>query len=165
MERVILGILSDTHGKADAARAAVKLLVNNGAEFLIHCGDVGSEAVLDQLAGHPSVFVFGNNDWDRPQLSRYASAIGVTCGDDEKRLTLDGKQIIVTHGDDPRIMRRAMNDPTLDYLFVGHTHQTMDIREGNVRIINPGALYRASVKTVAVLNLATGDLQFLPVTI
>jgi hypothetical protein len=34
-----------------------------------------------------------------------------------------------------------------------------------VRTINPGALYRASVKSVAVLDTETDELRFLPVSI
>src|SRR5438128_1878484 len=74
-----LGILSDTHGKLDATIAAVRTLRDAGAEFYIHCGDVGGEAILDQLAGLPSAFVFGNNDYDRQDLARYAASIDVRC--------------------------------------------------------------------------------------
>ena len=65
---MIVGILSDTHDRIDATAAAVKTLTANGAEFLIHCGDVGSDPILDQLAGIPSAFVWGNNDFDRRGL-------------------------------------------------------------------------------------------------
>jgi hypothetical protein len=52
-----------------------------------------------------------------------------------------------------------------DYLFHGHTHVVRDDRIGKLRIINPGALYRASRKTVALLNLTDDRLQYLTVTI
>ncbi len=134
---MILGILSDTHGKADMARRAVHLLISRGAEYLIHCGDVGDTAVLDQLAGHPSLFVFGNNDWDRQGLARYAKDIGVVCGDDEAKLSFNNKLIAVTHGDNDRIVRRVIAEEMVDYLFVGHTHKPLDAWQGKVRIINP----------------------------
>src|ERR1700754_735549 len=67
-ERVLIGILSDTHGRADAMALAMQALRNGGAEFFIHCGDVGSEGVLDHLAGAPAAFVWGNTDWDRAAL-------------------------------------------------------------------------------------------------
>ena len=37
-------------------------------------------------------------------------------------------------------------------------------RQGRVRLINPGALYRAATKTVAVLNTQTDELRFLTVS-
>src|SRR5438067_11598330 len=97
---VIVGILSDTHGKAEIAAAAVNLLIARGCEYLIHCGDVGGPRVLDALAGHPAMFVFGNNDWDRAELTQYAQTLGIACGDDHGKLTLGGKLAVVTHGDD-----------------------------------------------------------------
>ena len=74
-----VGILSDTHGDADIAHRAVRLLLAQGAGYLIHCGDVGETDVLDALAGVPSAFVFGNTDFDRTDLANYAQSIGVTC--------------------------------------------------------------------------------------
>src|SRR5689334_2841544 len=61
---MLLGILSDTHDKADMIAAAVTLLQQQGAEFFIHCGDVGGEHILDSLTGLKAAFVWGNNDWD-----------------------------------------------------------------------------------------------------
>jgi putative phosphoesterase len=160
---VIVGILSDSHGKAEITQRAVQLLLSHKAEYLVHCGDVGSQAVLDCLAGHPSMFVFGNNDWDRKPLADYAQSIGVACGDEEGKLAFNNKPAIVTHGDDPQIINRALANPLLNYLFLGHTHQVMDSRQGHVRLINPGALYRAARKTVALLDTQSDDLRFLAV--
>jgi hypothetical protein len=36
--RMIIGILSDTHGRADTAVDAVRVLLGHGAEYLVHCG-------------------------------------------------------------------------------------------------------------------------------
>jgi uncharacterized protein len=160
---VIVGVLSDTHGKAKMAAAAVKLLLAQGAEYLIHCGDVGETDVLDCLAGIPSMFVFGNNDWDRQGLAKYAKDIGVACGEEMGKLSFAGKLAIVAHGDDERLIGRVLAEQRVDYLFLGHTHIAMDSRQGRVRVINPGALYRAAQKTVAVLDTVADDLRFLVV--
>jgi putative phosphoesterase len=160
---VIVGILSDSHGKADMTATAVRLLLSQGAKYLIHCGDIGSESVLDALAGHPSMFVFGNNDWDRRGLAEYAKTIGVACGNDEGKLSFNNKLVVVTHGDDSRIVSRVLSAQLVDYLFVGHTHVAMDSRERRVRVINPGALYRAARKTVALLDTQSDVLKFIPV--
>jgi len=162
---VIIGILGDTHDRADATAAGVRALRDRGAEFFIHTGDVGSESVLDQLAGLPAVFVWGNTDWDRLPLARYAQGLGLTCGGDMYQLTLDGKEIAVTHGDDGQTVRKALESQSLDYLFTGHTHHPHDHRSGRTRWVNPGALYRARQKTVAALDLATDRLTLLTVTV
>src|SRR4051812_33653094 len=98
---MLLGILSDTHGRFPAAKQAVEILRARGATFLIHCGDVGGEDILDLLADEPpgAAFVFGNNDYDRDELARYAASIGVTCLHTFGTLTLAGKELAVTHGD------------------------------------------------------------------
>jgi putative phosphoesterase len=160
---VLIGILSDTHDRVDAMAAGVALLREAGAEFFVHCGDVGSERVLDHLAGLPSAFVFGNTDWDRAALARYAESIGVACHGALADLELGGKKVAVTHGDDFRLKQRILSDKRHDYLLQGHTHVRADERVGTTRVINPGALHRAKEKTVAVLDTATDTVRFLVV--
>jgi putative phosphoesterase len=162
----ILGILSDTHGRADAAAAAVATLRAAGAEFLIHCGDVGGESVLDTLAGIPCLFVWGNNDFDRSSLESYARDLGIQCGNDFARLDFAGKVIAVTHGDNSALLRQATaKDSPYDYLFLGHTHVPAIERIGRTRIVNPGALHRAAKKTVAIVDLETDAVRHLVVRI
>ena len=160
---MILGILSDTHDRVETMAAAMELLRRHGAEFFIHCGDVGSERVLDHLAGVPAAFVFGNTDWDRPALSRYAEQIGVACHGDLADLDLGGRKIAVTHGDDFKLKQRLLTEQRHDYLLQGHTHVRADQRVGRTRLINPGALHRAREKTVALLDTVADRLQFLSV--
>jgi uncharacterized protein len=149
-----LGVLSDTHDRPDTAAAGIATLSAAGAQFLIHCGDVGGQRILDLLAGLPSLFVWGNNDYDRASLARYAEEIGVQCAGDFADLQLANKKIAVTHGDNPRLMQQATaNDSPYDYLFIGHSHIPSDQRKGRLRIINPGALHRAAKKTVAIVDL------------
>lgn len=161
---MLIGILSDTHDRADAMAAAMKLLRERGATFYVHCGDVGSERVLDHLAGVPSAFVFGNTDWDRAALARYARSIGVACHDAFADLDLGGKRIAVTHGDDYGLKQRILSEQRHDYLLQGHTHARADQRVGKTRLINPGALHRAKEKTVALLDTETDRLEFIVVS-
>jgi putative phosphoesterase len=161
---VLIGILSDTHGAGEAASAAVALLLKEGAAHLIHCGDVGSPSVLDALADRvPAAFVWGNTDHDRPALRRYATALKIQCFDTFGELDLAGKRIAVTHGDDAQLVRRVLAGQQHDYLLVGHSHVREDRRVGRVRVINPGALYRAAEKSVALLDAAHDELRFLAV--
>ena len=160
---MLLGVLSDTHDRVDATAAAMKVLRQAGAQFFIHCGDVGSERVLDHFAGLPSAFVFGNTDWDRASLARYAQSIGVACHNTFADLDLGGKKVAVTHGDDFRLKQRILSEQRHDFLLLGHTHVRADERVGRTRVINPGALHRAREKTVATLDTDSGELKFLVV--
>jgi len=162
---MILGILSDTHDRADAMSAAISALQNAGAKFFIHCGDVGGQQIIDQLAGLSAAFVWGNNDFDRRTLAAYAQSLNIQCLDSFGRIELAGKSIAITHGDDLRVIKRVLAEQRDDYLLLGHTHVHADYRSGKVRVINPGALYRASQKTVATVDLASNELKFHRVTI
>jgi len=157
---MLVGILSDTHDRLPAARAAVELLRGLGCEFLIHCGDVGSGQIIDALAGAPVAFVFGNNDYDRGGMALYAKVIGVQCLGASGRLELGGKIFFVTHGDDGKLLKKTLDNQDCDYLLLGHTHVRHDQRIGRIRVINPGALYRATVKSVATLDTASDLLSF-----
>lgn len=162
---MIVGILSDTHDRVAAMAAGVRTLTANGAEFLIHCGDIGGTLAIDCLTERPAAFVWGNNDWDRAGLSEYATNLGIQCLETGGDLELDGKRFYVTHGDEIPKIRRVLDEQSHDYLLLGHTHAPMDETHGRVRAINPGALYRAPKKTVALLDLSKNHLQFLEVRI
>jgi len=161
---MLIGILSDTHDRAEAMAAAMQLLQSRGAEYFIHCGDVGSPAVLDYLAGQKACFVWGNCDWDRLGLQRYAKSIEIDCFGAFGALELDGRKIAVIHGDDPVLKRRLLSEQQHDYLLQGHTHVRQDVRVGKMRIINPGALHRANPKTVALLDTSADSVEFLEIT-
>ena len=173
---VRLGILSDTHGRADACRLAVRILLDMGANAFAHCGDVGAKDVLDALAGHAAWFVWGNNDFDRPRLAAYARDIGLECLDDFGRFNFAGRQFAITHGDQPGLVtpvRRAAEagqapqgvEVRDDYLLTGHTHVSHDRRIGRLRWINPGALYRARPLTVALLDASADELVVRPIAV
>jgi putative phosphoesterase len=156
---VVIGILSDTHDRATAMAAGVEALRKAGASFFIHCGDIGTQRCIDLLAGLPCAFVFGNTDWDRAALAKYAASIDVPCYGNFASLELDGKKIAVIHGDDFRLKQRLIDEQAHDYLLQGHTHVRDDRRVGKTRLINPGALHRATEKTVATLDTARDVLK------
>lgn len=160
---MLLGILSDTHDQFDRTRRAVALLVAAGAEVLIHCGDLVEPEIVPICAVKPFYFCFGNNDADMvPQLRAIAKFMKATCLEWGDLIELGGKWIAVTHGHMGTDVRR-LSRPAPDYFLSGHSHVALDHREGTTRYINPGALHRADEYTVALLNLATDELQFLPV--
>ncbi|WP_435021416.1 metallophosphoesterase family protein [Tundrisphaera sp. TA3] len=158
-----VGILSDTHDKVERTRTAVELLRSEGAEALIHCGDLTTPPIVEILACLPAWFVLGNNDEGRaPHLERAAAASGVACLGRGGVIELGGARLGVAHGHLARDLRRVLADRP-DYLLTGHSHVASDGMAGSVRRINPGALHRASAFTVALLDTEGGDLRFLHV--
>ena len=146
-----IGILSDSHGRAVVTGQVVRALIDAGAEMLIHLGDVETERVIDELAGHDAHLVFGNCDMDITRLSRYADGLGIAVDHPVGRIEIDSRQIVFTHGDRSHLVRQALADG-VDYLLHGHIHSLRDERIGPTRIISPGALFRASRYTAVVLD-------------
>jgi len=157
-----VGILSDTHDQVARTRAAVALLVDAGAEALVHCGDITVPEVVHELSGRPSYFVFGNCDVDLPELREAIVAIGGACLEQGGVIELGDRRLAVTHGHLPREVHR-LEARSPHYFMTGHTHQSADARRGSTRWINPGALHRAATLSVAVLDLASDELRLLTV--
>lgn len=175
-----IGLLSDSHGRAVTTRRAVDILLDAGAEVLIHLGDVGTVEVIDalcidrlgtdrQIEAH---LVFGNTDWDLASLSEYAGDLDVAVDHPVGRLKLDDAaaagnatgidELVFCHGHETAPMQQALRDG-VRYLCHGHTHTRGDDRQGQTRVINPGALFRASVYSVALLDTARDQLDYFEV--
>ena len=159
---MLIGILSDSHGRVAVTARAVQALLDAGAEMLIHLGDFEREQVIDELVGYDARIVFGNCDWDIAGLTRHARSVGVTVDDPIGRLEVDSARIAFTHGHVQRLMDAAIAEG-VDYLLHGHTHELRDERVGSTRVINPGALFRAARYTAAVLDPQADALQIVQV--
>lgn len=159
-----VGILSDTHDELARTRVAVRLLRDAGAEALIHCGDLASPPIVVALSALPCWFTLGNHDADAvPALRQAAAEFGPVCLGWGGVIDLAGRRVGVTHGHMTTDVRRVLAESP-DYLLSGHSHAASDCVTGMVRRINPGALHRAAEFTVALLDLATGELRVLQVT-
>ena len=124
-----LGIISDTHGLLrpevfDAFREV---------DHILHGGDVGPAALLDELGAiAPVTAVYGNTDgWDlRGRLPQVA------------KVRLDGFDIVVTHGDQlgsptPEKLNAAF--PDAEIIVFGHTHRPLlTVVDLVVTVMNPG---------------------------
>jgi hypothetical protein len=106
-------------------------------------------------------FVFGNNEYDHPALRARAAALSLHCHDHYADLTLAAKRVALLHGHDDALLHRTTRSGDFQYVVHGHTHLRKDQRVAGTRVINPGALQRAKVKSVALLDLTTDELRFL----
>ncbi len=107
----------------------------------------------------PTHFVFGNCDRDRAALRAAMAEAGATLHEPFGSLELGGRQIAWTHGDVPSLARDVIASAHFDFVFYGHTHWAEEHREGPTRVVNPGALHRADVKSFAVLDPSSGELE------
>jgi putative phosphoesterase len=157
-----VGLLSDSHGRSERTARAVDALLAAGADTIIHAGDIETEEVLDCLAGHDAHVGWGNCDWDRAGLERYARNLGIAVHGDAGEIEADGTRIAFTHGHLPAAMRSAMASGAR-FLVHGHTHERRDEVVDGVRILNPGALHRAHPFSVALLTPRTGEVASIEV--
>jgi len=161
-----IGIVSDSHGKADRLRRALHLLRERGAEVLVHCGDVGSADCVAALAETrlPAYAVAGNMDRHVRRLGDEAVRCGVHFSDDAAVVDIGGGRLLgVVHGNDEAALSRLLADERVVYLCRGHTHRRSDDRAGGTRIINPGALHHARPATVALLDTESDTLESIEV--
>ncbi len=167
----IIGLMSDSHGRACITQRAAEILVDGGAELLLHLGDIGGTDVIDAMLVAcadteqvvPTRIVFGNTDWDIPGLTNYARHLDVQVDHPLGRLNLGDKPLFFTHGHDASAFRQALA-PSPAYVCYGHTHKAADSRRGSTRLINPGALFRTAQPTVALLDTQADELTFLKVS-
>jgi len=156
-----VGIMSDSHGRVEPVRRAMALFREAGVGTIVHCGDVGGLAVLEEMAGEPCRFVWGNTDFPEHGWQSRIEAMELPWPQEiPLMLTVDGKKIAVCHGHE-RAFFRARDGGEYDYVLHGHTHERADHYVGSTRVINPGALHRASVKTIAILEPRTNELEFI----
>ena len=104
---MLIGIISDTHGDVHVTRQATRLFDSLGVRVVLHCGDVGSPAIIPLFSAWPTHFVFGNAD--RHDTIREAIvAAGQTCHERFGTLELEGRRIALLHGDDATLLRETV---------------------------------------------------------
>lgn len=156
-----IGVISDTHGMVDRTRQAAALFEREAAEAILHCGDVGGLVVLEQFVGTPLWFVWGNTDHPQASWRKAVETWGFHWPQRSPlAVELAGKRILLAHGHEPTF-RQVFRDPDADFLFYGHSHSRMYVQLGRCTVVNPGAIQRTPLPTVAVVDLLTAEVRHL----
>ncbi|TWT99840.1 phosphodiesterase [Botrimarina colliarenosi] len=150
-----IGVVSDTHGSIDHTRPAIRMLESLEVEAVLHCGDIGSAAVVELFAAWPTHFVFGNCDYDHADLREAIEGAGQTCHGLFGEIELAGVPIALLHSHDRRRFQEVITGGAYRLVCYGHTHVAAEDRHGETLVLNPGALYRADRHTIAVVELPT----------
>lgn len=159
---MLLGLVSNSGGRADAVSAAVDVFAANGVAMIIHCGDVGGRHVVDAIAPVGGAFVWGDRDTDRMVLLRHAHKFGVICWGLLGEIEVGGKKIAILHGDDKKILRRLLDEQQYDFILVGHEPAVEDRMVGKTRVINPGPLHGTPTRSAAMLDPESGKVTIVP---
>lgn len=158
---MLIGVVSDTHGQTDYTLDAVRMLETFDVDAVLHCGDVGGAEIVELFKRWPTYFVFGNVD-DPRSLRRAIAAAGQTCCEYFGSLELSGVKIAILHGDDTARLAAASKE---GYGLVchGHTHVAKQIQVGDTIVLNPGALYRATPHSLAIVELPARRIEIISV--
>jgi len=125
-----IAILSDSHRKPELTLDAINYLKSNGAEYLLHAGDLEIKENLDLLknSGLVYVSVFGNNDHN---LYQYQNEYKIK----EEPYYFKIKDIKF------KIMHLPFHmAPDSDIVISGHTHMFEQKYTNNTLYINPGEI-------------------------
>jgi uncharacterized protein len=160
VERMLIGVMSDTHDNIVQTKKAVSLFNSRGVEHVLHAGDFISPFMIDTLKelAAPLTGVFGNNDGDRVLLERKSGLLpSMKITGTFTRIDLGGMRIALMHGNDQELLETLTACSSLDLLVHGHTHRPEIRREGSLLIVNPGEVYGhlTGRSTIALIDTVT----------
>ena len=156
-------IVSDSHDRADPLAQAVREAMAQGAEAVIHCGDlIGTQSLKPALAvGLPVHLIHGNNIGDVQSLHRLMKASGgrLSYHGVDARIELAGRRVFLVHYDDYGYAMACTGD--WDLVCCGHSHHA-DVRcvtgvnGKSTWLVNPGTVAGlAAAPTWVMGDLAT----------
>jgi len=124
-----IGILSDTHSKVGRAKKVIDLLIENGAEYLVHAGDICEVEVLDYMASTslPYIAVYGNNDAHMVQHHRRFNLV-----QEPHLFKINEQKFKLMH------LPYYLSPDDADIVIFGHTHTFECDYKSNTLFINPG---------------------------
>lgn len=140
-------IVSDSHDRSPPLAAAISSAKAEGAEAVVHCGDlIGANTLrASLLLGLPIHAVHGNNLGDPMALHgmmKKSDGLFIYHGPDAI-LELGGKRIFATHY--PHYGRAIACTGDYDLVCCGHSHhaeivEQIDIKGGKTWLVNPGSV-------------------------
>jgi len=151
-----IGIMADTHDHCDNIRKAVSFFNKQNVEQVIHAGDVVAPFTYEEFKflKAPIVMIFGNNDGEKIGLQKKFKTIYLPPYECE----FDGKRFVILH--EPNSLNSIIAGRLFCYIIYGHIHK-VDVRKGDVTVINPGEVCGwVSVKsTIVVLDTKTNEVD------
>jgi putative phosphoesterase len=122
--RLRIGVISDTHGLLRPEATAFLA----DSDHIVHAGDVGDPAILDELAGiAPVTAIRGNVDTDA-----WAARLS-----DTTRVTIGGVTIYVLH--DLAALDITPRAHGIRVVVYGHSHKPSVADRDGVLYVNPGS--------------------------
>jgi putative phosphoesterase len=148
MSKLLLGVISDTHGLLRPQTVAAL----RGSDLIIHAGDVGNATIIDELRAIAPVFAIRGNIDTEPWAKRLPTSDVVEVG----RLLF----FYVLHN----IADLDLDPSTAGFAAVvyGHSHRPAIERRDGVLYLNPGSAGPRRFKlpvTVARVTISGGEIR------
>jgi len=159
---MIAAVMSDSHDHIDNIRKALKIINDERAEMIIHCGDFVAPFMLKELdtAGVPVHGVFGNNDGDQYLLTRMSilDLNHITLHGIIGEVDADGFCIQFTH--DQRVAEGLAASGHSRLVCFGHTHAHATRRVNGTILLNPGEIMgKDGSPGFCIVNTKTCEIQ------
>jgi len=139
---MLIAILSDSHDHIPNLHRAVAAANAEGAEILLHCGDLISPFMLPRLhefSGEVHL-IYGNNAGDQHIISTRCQNMfnNITHHGLQGEIVADGLKICFIHY--PQTAEALARTGEYDIVCCGHNHITGVKDFGNCLLLNPGDL-------------------------
>ncbi len=140
-------IVSDSHDRSEPLAQAVLDAQAQGAEAVIHCGDlIGAQSLKPALAlGLPVHLIHGNNIGDSQALHKLARASDeqLHYHGADARIELAGRRVFLVHYDDYGYAMACTGDWEL--VCCGHSHRAevrnvASVKGSETWLVNPGTV-------------------------
>lgn len=165
-------VISDTHNNIRYIQTIIEVANRLGIKHILHGGDVVNQEALSEFhnfKGKLSV-VFGNHDkvfTGKKELNRICNKYRFNHRNDFIRINIGNKTIVMTHGNDTKLLENLIYDHDFDFLVLGHYHRRLLLHNPatNKYVINPGAFndnplpsnYQENIPSFALLPLNTNN--------
>lgn len=139
-------VISDTHDDMKYIQTIIETANRLGIRNIFHAGDVVNDQALAEFRNFRGKFSvsFGNHDKTsekKKELNRICNKFKFNheCG--HIRLISNHKTVVLTHGNDPKLINELIFDHDFNFLIIGHYHRRILLHNPttNKYVINPGA--------------------------
>jgi putative phosphoesterase len=163
---MLIGIMSDTHDNLPMIDKAVRRLLNENVDLVLHAGDYIAPFVIPHFKPFKGKFigVFGNNDGDHELLRGRFAEFGLEIRGIFAEVKADDARIALLHGGEPgsvpgasELLKSLLSSECFDVIVHGHVHEAKVNRKGKTLIINPGEVcgYLTGKPSIALLDTKT----------
>ena len=137
-----IAILSDSHDHIPNLRRAVRQANIEGAEMLLHCGDLISPFMLAQLSAfHGQVhLIYGNNTGDQQLITAQCASVYDNIIHHGFHADIQAGALRIALNHYPELARAIALSGVYDLVCCGHNHVYAVERLGKSLLINPGDL-------------------------